>query len=102
MLINMLKAEAYPCLALYGFDHVLAKSKGYKDGWEMMLTRHEDAGLFHLGLGEFLSRKQIVVLYDAIVKEYFGYPDYLAYVSVVGRMNKNGVPPYNSEEQQND
>lgn len=100
MLVNMLKAEAYPCLALYGFDHVLAKSKGYKDGWEMLLTRHEDAGFFHLSLGEFLSRKQIVVLYDAIVKEYFGYPDYLTYVAAVVKMDKNGVPPYNPEEQQ--
>lgn len=100
MLVNSLKAEAYSCLALYGFDHNLAKVKGYKDGWEMMLDRHEDAGLFHRGLVEFLSRKQIVVLYDAIVKEYFGYPDYLAYVAVVGKMDKNGVPPYNPKEQQ--
>lgn len=101
MLVNTLKAKAYFWLDACGFNHAKAKREGYKDGWDMLLDRHDDnaAVLFHVNVASSLSQKQVVVLYDDIVKEYVGYPDFMAYARVVSKMSTNGVPPYQPEQE---
>lgn len=96
MVVNKLKAEAYFWLDVCGFSHTRAKSEGYKDGWDMLLNRHDDraAATFHVNVANSLSNEQVAVLYDSIAREYVGYPDYMAYARVVSKMSTNGVPPY--------
>lgn len=84
-MLGQIKAKAYSVLDICGFEHPKAVREGYKDGWDMLLDRHDDngAGMFYMMIPEVLSEKQRMVLLDGIVKEHTDYPGFLAYRDVV-------------------
>jgi len=70
---NACKGLAYPLLAtLCSCDHPKAQSKGYKDGWQMLLDKHDDneMTLFCMSLGNTLSPAQSKLLLDGLAREY--------------------------------
>lgn len=67
------KGLAYPTLsALASCDHSTAQVHGYKDGWQMLLDKHDgdEMVVFCMALPHSLSPKQCNVLLDALAKEY--------------------------------
>jgi hypothetical protein len=84
--MNVILSRAYTTLDLCGMSHPVAKRKGYQDGWEMLLDKHDDneAAMFHVMLSqdESLSVKQRQHLLDHISNKYRGC-DYLDYVDSV-------------------
>ena len=74
---------AYPVLATAaGCDHPKAKQRGYKDGWQMLLDKHDDneMAFFCVGIGKFLSREQCKELCDGLAQEYTQFSNWLDYV----------------------
>jgi hypothetical protein len=67
------KALAYPVLAtLCACDHQKAKSLGYKDGWQMLLDKHDDdeMAVFCTSLPTVMSPAQSQLLLNALAQEY--------------------------------
>lgn len=78
-----LKGHAYAILATAAScDHPKAVSKGYKDGWQMLLDRHDDneMAMFCLGLPQVLSQAQATVLFDGLAREYTQFSNWLDFV----------------------
>lgn len=77
------KGLAYPLLAsAASCDHPKAKSKGYKDGWQLLMDRHDDSemAIFCSNLPSVLSEAQRQVLLDGLAIEYAGCKDWLDFV----------------------
>ena len=93
-LVGMLKAKAYNNLDLVGFGHPRAQRKGYKSGWHMLMCRHDDheAGMFYMTIGNYLSRKQVTVLFDSLATQYTDFEDFGDYAEACGKMSCNGIP----------
>jgi hypothetical protein len=96
VVLNTVKAKAYPLLTMCGLDHVKAVSQGYTNGWHMLLDRHDDNGaaMFYMMVADHLSSKQAKVLFDGIVEEFTDYPDHPTYTDAVCEMDGNGIPPF--------
>lgn len=78
-----LKGLAYSVLStLASCDHGKAKSKGYKDGWAMLLDKHDDneMAVFCTSLPQVLSEDQAKVLLDGLAREYTPLPNWLDFV----------------------
>jgi len=84
-MLNNLKSMAFKILVISGFEHPKAKREGYKNGWDMLIDRHDDnaAAIFYMMIGSVLSPKQVKVLFDGIIQEYTEYPNFEAYLDVV-------------------
>lgn len=76
------KAAAYNTLAAVGCDHPKAKSKGYADGWQMLMDKHNDneMGMFCLMAPQAMSQVQFTCLADGLAREYAGMPDWMTFV----------------------
>lgn len=82
-LYDMTKAKTYASLAVCGFDHNLAKSKGFKDGWDMLIQSHNDNG-YAMFMGLLMkdepSQAKRRILLDGLATEYTQHKCYLDYV----------------------
>lgn len=79
-----LKGQAYSDLStLASCDHGKAKSKGYKDGWQMLLDKHDDneMAIFCASLPQVLSEAQAKVLLDGLAVEYTRFPNWLCFAN---------------------
>lgn len=79
-----LKGQAYSVLATNAScDHSKAKSKGYKDGWQLLLDQHDDneMALFCASLPQVLSEAQAKVLLDGLAREYTEFDNWLDYTN---------------------
>lgn len=77
-----MKGQAYSILAIHAScDHQKAKAKGYSDGWQMLLDKHDDDEMaaFCLALPNVLSPSQAKVLLDGLAKEYTEFETWDAY-----------------------
>jgi hypothetical protein len=78
------KGLAYQVLAtIASCDHPKAQSKGYADGWAMLLDHHDDneMALFCTSLDKTLSTAQCQVLLDGLAKEYTEFTTWPDFVS---------------------
>ncbi|KWU19172.1 hypothetical protein AS149_13065 [Burkholderia cenocepacia] len=78
------KGLAYPVLStIASCDHTKAVSKGYKDGWQMLLDHHDgnEMALFCTSLGGVMSVAQSTVLLDGLAKEYTEFEKWPDFVS---------------------
>ena len=72
-LYQSMKGLAYQTLAVIAScDHPKAKSKGYADGWKMLIDLHDEneMALFCLNLPKALSEPQSQILLDGLAQEY--------------------------------
>jgi len=72
-LCDILKGKVYPVLAtLASCDHQLAKSKGYKNGWEMLIDKHDsnEMAMFCSGLHTVMTRDESTILLDCLAQEF--------------------------------
>lgn len=70
---SVCKALAYPLLAtVCSCDHTKAKAQGYRDGWQMLLDKHDDNEmvLFCTALPQVLSPAQCRVLFIGLAQQY--------------------------------
>lgn len=84
-LYEALKGQAYATLAtLASCDHGKAASKGYKDGWQMLLDKHEENEMtvFCTALPNVMSAPQAKLLLDGLAREYTQFSNWLAFVEV--------------------
>jgi hypothetical protein len=68
-----LKGQAYGILStIASCDHPKAAAQGYKDGWQMLLDKHDDSAMavFCAALPKVLSEAQSRVLLDGLAAEY--------------------------------
>lgn len=78
-----LKGHAYPILATAAScDHPKAVSKGYRDGWQMLVDHHDgnEMAMFCLGLPQVVSQAQATVLLDGLAQEYTPFSNWLDFV----------------------
>jgi hypothetical protein len=82
-LYEITKGKAYTVLAvLASCDHPKAKSKGYRDGWQMLIDCHDDneMALFCLNLPSALQEGHAKALLDGLAREYTGLKDWPEFV----------------------
>lgn len=68
-----IKGLSYHVLAtIASCDHSKAKAHGYKDGWQMLLDKHDgnEMAVFCASLPEAISQAQATVLLDGLAREY--------------------------------
>lgn len=73
LLYEALKGQAYSVLSTAAScDHPKAAAHGYKDGWQMLLDKHDESemALFCGALPGVLSEAQSRVLLDGLAAEY--------------------------------
>jgi hypothetical protein len=78
-LYEITKGKAYNVLSVIaGCDHNKAKTKGYQDGWQMLVDRHDDneMALFCQNLPSALTGDHARILLDGIAREYTGLKDW--------------------------
>jgi hypothetical protein len=94
-LLGQLRAKAYENLDRVGFGHPNAIRKGYDSGWHMLMCRHDDneAAIFYLTIGNYLSRKQTTILFDNLATQYTDFENFGDYAAACSQMPCNGIPP---------
>jgi hypothetical protein len=78
-----LKGQAYPILAaIASCDHPKATSQGYRDGWQLLIDRHDgpEMASFCLSLPTTLTPAQAKVLLDGLAQEYTQFSTWLEFV----------------------
>lgn len=74
------KAIAYPLLAtIASCDHQKAVSKGYVNGWQMLLDKHDDneMAFFCMNLNRTLTLEQSTILLDGLAQEFTEFSNWL-------------------------
>ena len=80
---NRLRGIAYTVLStVAGCDHQRAKQRGYKDGWQMLLDKHDDSEMFFFcaTLPKFMNGDECQELLDDLAIEYTQFTNWLDYV----------------------
>lgn len=64
-------------------DHAKAKAAGYKDGWQMLLDKHDgdELALFFRRTRAVLSEAQSHAFYDGLVNEYTEFDNWTDFVT---------------------
>jgi hypothetical protein len=89
-----MKGLAYSVLAsIASCDHPKAKSKGYADGWEMLLDLHDknEMAVFCVGLQSVMSETQAKILLDGLAIEYTQFSNWLDFAEACAD-NPDWVP----------
>lgn len=82
---DFIKAKSYALLAaVAGCDHLTATQMGYRNGWEMLLDRHDgpEMASFCTALASTLSQAESQVLLDRLAQDYGHCRDWPHFVDV--------------------